>query len=137
MTNYNETETTAKSWTRSNRIIITNNLGEVPTMYFNEEDVFQINDQYIKQPRPSSIGGLMAYFTDPKLEVPLLHPLTDQPIGTSTYAAIQVLLYSLYRQLAAQRDGPVEPDVVPVPDPVPTIDPIPEPVVEPVPEPVV
>ena len=88
-------------WRRSNSIVIDNTLDKLPNITYNEEYVFVTPANTTTQ----SAGTISANFSDPSTEIELLNPEDDSVIGTSSYGALQVLLYSLYIKLTKERDG--------------------------------
>jgi hypothetical protein len=116
MPNYNESSVSGTKYTRSNKIVIRNDLKQTPAIYFSEEDVFVISEtEHIAKPAQ----GVGTPFTpeNAETEFALLHPATGTQIGTAKYQDIYVLLHSLYYHLATQRDIP--PVVEPTPEPTP------------------
>jgi hypothetical protein len=90
-------------WQRSYAVAINNPYNEIPNITFSEEVVILNDGQIIKL--PSSQPALSADLADPNTEIVLLNPLDDTILGTGTYGQIQVLLYSLYKKLAQERDN--------------------------------
>jgi len=102
---YRQTSGTAQSWRRAYQIHVNNFFGQQPNILFQEEDVVSMGDKTFNQPSMTSVSLPFAMGT----EIPLLNPLTGEPLGTSAkHEDLQVLLYSLYVQLAQARDSQVE-----------------------------
>lgn len=117
MPNYKETTISGTSWRRTKSVLIDNTYQKTPFLVFEEEDIFQVNNNYISKPTMPSDGRLAIDF-NPEATIPLLDPSTGQPTGaTMTHADLYVALNSLYMQLADLRDNP--PVVTPPPPPPP------------------
>lgn len=107
---YREEE--AKVYTRASDILINNPLPEsglVPQIRFNEEFVVTRGEESIPQ-GPSGACFLQLTPETAGTEFNLLHPVTDEVIGTATYQDLQVLLYSLYLHAAELRDNAPPPN---------------------------
>jgi hypothetical protein len=94
-----------KKWQRSHKAIISNPYNGVPFIVFHEEEKTILpNGETISKELPASLKESLI---DPDKTFDLLHPVTDQVIGTAKYQDIYIVLYSLYKMLAIQRDTPV------------------------------
>lgn len=89
-------------WQRAFGVQVNNPLGGIPIITFSEEVVI-VNDGK-KIILPSALASLSTDMTNPDSPILLLNPFDDSEIGYGTYGQIQVLLYSLYKQLAKERD---------------------------------
>lgn len=101
MPNYKEVTGTFHEYQRARLIQINNEYGKTPTITFVEEVVSDINGKQTH----SDVSQLTASY-DPAGNIPLINPQTDEPIGTTmTHQDLFVAVYSLYRQLAVERDN--------------------------------
>lgn len=106
MTKYRESNTTGEAWRRANKVIIKNELDAVPSISFEEENIFVLaSGQAIKE-RSDNIHEMMTA-NNLGESFALVNPQTGDPIpgAASTYQDVQVLLHSLYLHLAAKRDA--------------------------------
>ena len=96
------------SWVRCRAITITNPLPgqvaghvpEVPTAYFTEEKVLNLDGANVQLP-----AGSCSKPFNPTDTITLLDPATGEPTGeTVTHAALYGILFSLYMQTAVERD---------------------------------
>lgn len=87
---------------RSNKVIITNELGGLPEVTFMEQVLGTLPDGNMMQVRATKC---VDNFGNPIEEFNLLNPLDDTILGTAKYQDVYVLLYSLYRHVAAKRDA--------------------------------
>ena len=104
MSNYKET-TVAGQYTeyqRSNKVIVTNELGGVPEITFMEQSIGTLPDGTKIVPKTTKCSDQMQ---NPMEEFNLLNPEDDSIIGTAKYLDVYVLLYSLYRYVANKRDN--------------------------------
>lgn len=105
MPNYNEqtiSNLTLQKWWRANQVNISNPYNELPVVSFSEEEVSKLGDDVI---RKENVGGLQLAY-DPTYVVTLLDPDTNLPTGsTVTLGTMFEQIYSLYFQLAAERDN--------------------------------
>lgn len=99
--NYKSTNISTESWCRSNKVVIENELNQVPMISFTEEEVLVVNGKKLV------LGGalLQENMTDPSKTFDLLNPETDEVVGSATYMQVYVMLYSLYKTLALARDA--------------------------------
>jgi hypothetical protein len=99
--NYKSTSISTESWCRSSGVHIENELGQVPVISFTEEEVLVINGKKL------ILGGslLQENMGDPSKQFDLLNPETDTVIGSATYMDIYIMLYSMYKKLALERDA--------------------------------
>jgi hypothetical protein len=128
MANYRESSVSGSKWQRATRVVVDNQLGNTPSIYFEEEEVVNFDGTAFKKP----VGIVNCVFEASK-EIPLINPATGEALGTSiTQMEIYVALHSLYMQLVAARDIPVQMDVPVEEPPVDPPAPPPEaPIVEP------
>lgn len=87
---------------RANKVIITNELNQIPIIDFLEEVIATLPSGQrlvIKRDKCDDMMG------DPSEQFDMLNPLDDSVIGTGTYQQAYVLLYSIYRYVAAKRDA--------------------------------
>lgn len=114
MADYNEQTLTSKMWQRACRIVIENPLGEMPTVNYVEEEVIQLPDGTTKH---RLLGNLPFKFDDPMKLVTMINVETNEPTKeTYPVGLAQWIIYSLYWQLATERD--IKPIIVPKADPV-------------------
>jgi len=94
--NYNETQVSGSSWTRSHHVVIQNPLGAVPTMTFGEERVFVLGEKQITE---FAGQGLVVTFD------------SKNPKHIALYTALN----DMYIEARTIRDNPpvVEPPVAP------------------------
>lgn len=104
-----------KSKQRAKQVIITNELGGIPLIEFIEEITVTEGAKIISK---TPVGKIQEALIDPATIFPLIHPDTGEALGESTYGAVYVTLYSLYRSLTARRDAPV---VIPIVTPEPVV----------------
>jgi len=104
MANYKERAVTGEvqDYRRSNKVIIVNELGGIPEVTFMEQDMTFLPDGRKLVTGSDKCSKAML---DPTVEFNLLNPETDEIIGTSTLMQVYVLLYSLYRHTADERDA--------------------------------
>ena len=98
---YKQQDVATQSWRRASRVTVENEYNQVPCINFTEEEVMIVNNQKV------ILKGelLKADMSDPNVTFPLLHPETDQVIGEASYMNIYIMLYSLYKKLALERDA--------------------------------
>mgnify|MGYP000897593661 CR=1 FL=1 len=100
MPDYNEATVSGKEWQRACRVVIENPYGGVPSINFIEETAVLVNEKFIATP----CSNIVEQF-DPAKEIELRdanNGLTGEKVS---YGMLYVILNSLYRQLAEQRDG--------------------------------
>lgn len=105
MADYNEKIISGQytEYQRSNKIIVTNDLGSIPEITFMEQIVGTLPDGSKVTPRNTKcVDQLM----NPAESFNLLNPIDDSIIGSLTYQDVYITLYSLYRHVAAKRDNP-------------------------------
>ena len=110
--NYKETTVSGTSYVRAREVTVTNTLGGYKGIMFCEEEVSIFGNKIMRE----NIGAIHQEFTaeNAGMEFPLLNPETNEPIGaTATFQDVYVLLFSLYYQLAAQRDAANEQPIQP------------------------
>ena len=104
MSNYKETQQSGSVYTRASIINIANGL-EKKSIQFNEEEIFiSENGNILSRPL---LGSLSEQLTEDNMATafPIINPETGEETGSEgSYAAFQVLLYSLYLFLAERRD---------------------------------
>ena|ERR1035437_5407273 len=101
MGNYKETVLTSTQHQRSNCIRIDNPYKGQAMVYYTEEQVVDIGTDLFLRP----VEGLSFPF-DPSETIPLINPQTDEPLGKdATGMEAYVILYSLYRKRALERDA--------------------------------
>lgn len=103
MANYKEQVVTGEysEYQRSNKVIITNELGGMPEITFMEQVLAALpNGQRLQVKQDKCVDQLL----DPAETFNLLNPTDDSIIGTAQYQEVYVLLYSLYRHVANKRD---------------------------------
>jgi hypothetical protein len=107
MPKYNETSVTGESWIRSNKIICTNDYGQPPRIYYQEEELFNFSDGKIVKSLYTTFNPVTETFISDNANTTfeLINPETELPTGnTATYQDLYVLIHSLYFHLAEKRD---------------------------------
>ena len=107
MANYKEETITGDitSWVRAKTVIIKNDYLSSPTIEFEEERKATLLDETIIE-FPLAITPIFAVFTDSTKTIALVNPETGESLGTTaTYGDLQIIMHSLYLQLAAERDA--------------------------------
>jgi hypothetical protein len=94
-------------WTRTYKIECYNFYNEIPSITFFEEEKVKLPDGSVINGEKSEPGNVSEFLADPNKEITLLHPVTQEIIGTTTYQNLYIILYSLYLQLATNRDASV------------------------------
>lgn len=89
---------------RSGSGTFSNPKGGIPSIVFNEEVLVNVANQVFVRP----CGSVSAALEDPAKSLILLNPLDDTVIGQATYQDVFIMLYSLYRQTADERDAVAE-----------------------------
>ena len=110
---YNETTTTL--YKRSNVIVINNELDITPEITFHEQYATSEGDAV--DGRAGSCALVMPEETDATF--PLVHPVTGDSLGDTSFQSLQVMLHSLYLYTASIRDNPPV-EVAPEPEAEPT-----------------
>ena len=101
MPNYKETPVAGTQYQRSHQVRIDNPLGGIPSVHFAEQQIVALETGRYDQTVPG-----MDFNFDPTLVIPLLNPNDDSPLGSSvTGQDVYVIIYSLYKMKAAQRDA--------------------------------
>lgn len=92
-----------KRWRRSYMFVGYNHYGAVPPLSFLEEDLTELEpgEMLAKQHGVT----LTATMSAPDTVFDVMNPETDEVIGSATYLDLQVMLHSLYRHLADERDN--------------------------------
>lgn len=102
MANYKETSITGSSYTRCNQVLISNRLGAVPTVKFDEQVVVSLETGGSIINGSGSIG--MDF--DAAKMIPLIDPTTGAATGQSvSYGTVYAMLYSAYIDAATARDA--------------------------------
>lgn len=91
-----------QGWQRARTVFIDNPYGEVPSITFNEEMIVTDNNIPIFA---SPVGSCAISLQDPATGFNLLNPNTDEVIGTAHFQDAYIMLYSLYKKLADDRDA--------------------------------
>lgn len=110
---YKETTTTesisTKTYQRSYKATVYNPLNKTPSIRYDEETVTEVTEDGATEITSDGISQFLEeqLTTDnASTSFNLLNPLDGSSLGTtSTYADVQVLLYSLYFHLATERDS--------------------------------
>jgi Na+/alanine symporter len=111
MPDYKEEVLTGKKWVRSYAFQGTNTYKSIPTLRFEEEIIRELVDGTMLVNGYGS--GVSANMTTPDKVIVLRNPTDDSVIPSievlvsmvgCTYTLVQVLMYSLYKQLATERD---------------------------------
>jgi hypothetical protein len=102
MPNYKESAVAGTKYQRACRVLIDNPLNGTPSIMFVEEEVVSSGEG---QEITRIVSNLSAPF-DPSGTFPGLDPETNLPVGRDiTHGEVYALLYSLYMNLATQRDS--------------------------------
>lgn len=102
MADYKETNITGKSWQRAQLVIISNHLGQVPTVTYHEEEYLVFENDTIQRQK-----GQLSYTIDPTTEISLRDPDTLELTGdTVPVALVHQALFSDYLNRALERDKP-------------------------------
>lgn len=99
MANYKEATVEGSTYTRASKITITNPLNGIPRIEFLEDTLVLIGDTAITTNQHPLTAGF-----DPSASFDLIHPVTGDVLGTATHQDVQLLLYSLYMNIATSRD---------------------------------
>lgn len=101
MADYRETTVAGIAWQRCKSVRIDNPRDGAKTAYFEEERVIAFGNE--SQAR--DVGQVSREFS-PTATIPLLNPETLEPTGaTVTHQDLYVILFSLYIQVATDRDN--------------------------------
>lgn len=105
MANYKETNVTGTQWKRAYRVQIDNVIDQIPRLTFDEQTITILDSETITKP----VGHVTAMF-DPTYVINLKNPQTGEAIpgATATETDLYVILYSLYIQLAEERDAAIQ-----------------------------
>lgn len=115
MADYKETTVNGTSWQRAQMIHISNHLGQLPTVTYQEEEILALDTGNIQR-----LVGQISCTIDPESSIALRDLDTGEPTGeTVPVGLIYQALYSDYLTRAFERDNPpaVEPET-PVEQPV-------------------
>lgn len=113
MSNYQESAVEGTKWVRASRVVVDNPYQGMPAIEFTEEQVLSVGGDVFK----SHKGAVTVDFANPEKTFQLIHPVTGVVLGTVTHQDVQVILYSLYLDLAQARDASIE--VLPPATPLP------------------
>lgn len=100
---YREQAVTGTKYRRCNAAYISNELDQMPSIRFVEEDVVVVGSENIKT--PAQDGGIVVPLLDPAETFALLDPMTGEPLGSFTYGQAFAVMYSLYFHAATARDA--------------------------------
>lgn len=103
MQNYKEQVASGeiKSWIRAKRVLINNELNQLPDLTFTEEKVTIYPNGDIQK---IGAGALREEYNTERV-INLINPENGQPIGqTVTLLELQIILFSYYLALATERD---------------------------------
>jgi hypothetical protein len=100
----NTTTGTISTWKRACKIEITNPITGSPSAIFSEEIATALPDGTFISKHSTSLSENA---TDMTLTFPLLDPATGNVVGSMTYGQLYAAMYSLYLNLAAERDAEV------------------------------
>jgi hypothetical protein len=100
MADYKETTINGTAWQRAQLIIMSNHLGQLPTVTYQEESILALADGNIQRP-----VGQLSYTIDPLAEIELVDVETLLPTGeTIPVALVHQALFSDYINRAKARD---------------------------------
>lgn len=109
MPNYNEESVSGTRWTRCREIHIQNPHSSrgVPSVTFVEEDIVNMDGNYLVLPKDYSIiPTINTVIFDPDATIDMYDPITGQPTGsTTTMRDIYITLFSAYMTQAKKRDS--------------------------------
>jgi hypothetical protein len=98
--NYQESNITGTQWRRAHTAVLYNYYGHVPSIQFSEESVLEVEGQAFRKETE-----VLAASYNPEGVIALRNPETDELTGqTLSHPEFYAILYSLYRQLADERD---------------------------------
>lgn len=101
MPDYKETDVEGIAWQRCKSVRIDNPRSGAKTAYFDEERVVAFDDESVAR----DVSVVSREF-DPEATIPLLNPDTLVATGeTVTHLELYVILFSLYIQVATDRDN--------------------------------
>jgi len=87
-----EVESTGKTWLRSNKITISNELDKIPSITWEIEKAIEIAGETVTKALPA-----ITVIFDQKTSVPIRNPLTGELTGQSmTKGEIYALIYSAF-----------------------------------------
>jgi len=103
MADYKAAKVVGSTWQRTNQIIITNPLGGLPAVIYNEEQVINTGDgKFITSPQ----GNFSVPCADMGEIITLLDPATGEPTGeTMLVGILYQAIYSHYIAKAFARDN--------------------------------
>ena len=115
MADYKETTINGTAWQRAQLIIMSNHLGQLPTVTYQEEEILALDSGNIQRP-----VGQLSYTIDPLAEIELVDVETLLPTGeTIPVALVHQALFSDYINRAKARDEAANAPVEPTPEPAP------------------
>ena len=101
MADYKETTVNGKAWQRAQMIHISNHLGQLPTVTYQEEEILALDTGNIQR-----LVGQIGYTIDPLGEIALRDPDTLELTGdTVPVALVHQALLSDYLNRAYERDN--------------------------------
>lgn len=101
MPNYKESDISGVAWQRCHTVSIQNSLELQKKIDFQEEQVIDISGKIYHE----WVAGCSANF-DPTASFDILDPQTNVATGqTMTHEDLYIALYSLYMQVASERDN--------------------------------
>lgn len=109
MADYKETLVEGKAWQRAQLIIISNHLGQIPTVHYQEEEIIKLGDKQLQSP----VGSGLSYTIDPTGAIALRDVETLELTGmTIPVALVHQALFSDYINRALDRDSatPLQPE---------------------------
>ena len=111
MANYQETTGSGTSWKRARQVIVNNNYEGSKNILFFEEDIAELGGKIFR-----SEAGMVATLFDPEYIINLRDPETGERTGNVVLQSlVYQALYSLYLDLAEQRDAKVQPALTETP----------------------
>lgn len=112
MADYKETTVNGTAWQRAQLIIMSNHLGQLPTVTYQEEEILALDSGNIQRP-----VGQLSYTIDPLAEIELVDVETLLPTGeTIPVALVHQALFSDYIVRAKARDEAANAPVEPAPE---------------------
>ena len=112
MADYKETTINGTAWQRAQLIIMSNHLGQLPTVTYQEEQILALDGGNVQRP-----AGQLSYTIDPLAEIELVDVETLLPTGeTIPVALVHQALFSDYINRAKARDEAANAPVAPAPE---------------------
>lgn len=102
MSEYKQSNVAGIKWQRASRVVLENQLEQIPSANFIEEEVISFDAEKISRP----VGNLVVPMSDPLYEFPIRDFQTNEiiPDQKATYGDIFTLLFSAYWDAAEKRD---------------------------------